>query len=89
MVKSNNNTKVREKKGLTGKVISTKMQKTVIVEVISIKRHALYKKAMRRSKSYSVHCELPGVHEGDLVRILASKPMSKTKNYRVTEKISK
>lgn len=66
----------------TGKVISTKMQKTATVEVERIVAHPLYKKRMKRVRKYHVHDEL-GAKVGDLVQFAASKPISKLKKWKV------
>lgn len=70
-----------------GKVISTKMQKTVVVEVEMRKIHPLYKKIMRRSKRIKAHDEL-GVKAGQKVKIAKTKPFAKSVHFRVTEVIS-
>ena len=57
----------------TGKVISNKMQKTVVVEIVSKIVHPLYKKQMKRTKNIMAHDEL-GVNIGDKVKIAETKP---------------
>ncbi len=71
------------KKILEGKVVSAKPKKTVIVEVIRYKTHPLYKKKYRVTKKYAAHDEKEVFKEGDLVRIIESRPFSKTKRWRV------
>jgi small subunit ribosomal protein S17 len=73
------------RKVLDGRVVSDKMQKTVVVEVTTTKRHPLYHKVMRQSKKYMVHDEEGTCKEGDLVRIEESRPMSHRKRWRVIE----
>ncbi|MBI4990607.1 30S ribosomal protein S17 [Candidatus Gottesmanbacteria bacterium] len=70
-------------KTLTGKVVSTKMAKTIIVEVVRQNVHPLYKKIMHRSTRYKVHNEDSSVKEGDTVKIVSVRPISKDKHYKV------
>lgn len=74
-------------KTLTGKVVSTKMQKTVVVEIEKAYRHRLYHKILRRHKRFKAH--LDGsivVQEGDVVDIEETKPISKDKQFKVVKK---
>lgn len=75
-------------KTLTGTVVSTKMQKSAIVEVDSMWQHPLYKKRIKKSKRYLVHDE-QGVSEGDLVEIKQIRPKSKRKRFQVIKIIKK
>ncbi|HJX03455.1 MAG TPA: 30S ribosomal protein S17 [Dehalococcoidia bacterium] len=75
----------KKRKIRTGKVVSTKMQKTVIVEVMRLVRHPLYKKVMRRTKNYKAHDEKNACHLGDMVKIEETRPLSKDKRWRVLE----
>ncbi len=68
----------------TGRVVSNKMEKTAIVAVDRLVRHRLYKKIMRRTNKFVAHDELR-CNMGDIVRILETRPMSKTKRWRVVE----
>ena len=68
----------------TGRVVSDKMDKTVVVLVNRNKPHPLYKKIMRRSVKFMAHDEI-GAAMGDTVRIIESRPMSKHKRWRVVE----
>lgn len=72
--------KVRE-----GKVVSNKMQKTVVVAVESMKRHPLYGKTMRRTDRYKAHDEDNRCVVGDLVKIRETRPLSKEKHWVVEE----
>ncbi len=76
-----------KRKEMIGQVISTKMQKTVIVAVTHTTRHPLYNKAMRRTKHFSAHNESLDITKGDRVRIVETKPMSRTKHFLVIDKI--
>jgi small subunit ribosomal protein S17 len=72
--------KVRE-----GVVRSNKMQKTVVVDVVRQYRHSLYKRTIRRTKSYKAHDELNQAQVGDRVRIVECRPLSATKRWRLLE----
>jgi small subunit ribosomal protein S17 len=72
-----------------GRVVSDKMDKTVVVAVESYRRHPLYKKAVRRIKKFKAHDEQNACQEGDIVRIEETRPLSKEKRWRVVEVISK
>ena len=75
---------------LSGKIVSTKMQKTVVVEVERTYRHPLYKKIIRRNKRYKAHVEDSSQYkDGDVVRIQETRPLSKEKHFKVIEKVSK
>jgi small subunit ribosomal protein S17 len=71
-----------------GRVVSDKMQKSVVVLVERRKSHPIYKKIMRRSVKFMAHDEL-GSGEGDTVRIVESRPMSARKRWQVVEIIAK
>lgn len=72
---------------MTGKVVSTKMTNTVIVEVVRTYAHKLYKKTVRKSHRFAAHNTLPDIHEGDTVSIKETIPMSKRKHFIVIEKL--
>jgi small subunit ribosomal protein S17 len=76
--------KVRE-----GIVASTKMDKTIVVEVESRKPHPRYGKTMARSKRYVCHDEVEDANEGDRVRIMETRPLSKNKRWRLLEIIER
>ena len=73
------------RKTMVGRVVSNKMDKTVVVVVESLKRHPLYRKVIRRRKKYKAHDADNGCQIGDLVRIVESRPLSKEKRWVVTE----
>lgn len=75
-------------KELTGKVLSTKMQSTLVVEVSRAKTHPLYKKTFVSKKKYYVHSTNDAVQEWDMVRIRESKPISKLKRWVLLEIVS-
>lgn len=68
---------------LTGKVVSTKMQGTIVVKVSSVRPHPIYKKIIRRDKKIKVARLDFEVKEGDTVKIVETKPLSKDKNFKV------
>ena len=74
-----------QKRTLEGRVVSDKMDKTVVVEVDRLYRHTRYKKVVRAVKKYKAHDEENACHVGDLVRIIESRPMSRQKRWRVQE----
>lgn len=71
------------RKRLVGKVVSNKMDKTVVVEVQRTRRHRLYGKVIRISKRYKAHDEHNECLVGDEVRIVESRPLSREKRWRV------
>ncbi len=68
-----------------GKVISDAMEKTIVVKVDTIKAHRKYKKVVRRSNTFHVHDESNAAKVGDVVRIVETRPLSKTKRWRLAE----
>ena len=71
-----------------GRVVSNKMQKTVTVLVERQVKHGLYGKYIRRSTKLHAHDE-QGCKEGDVVRVAECRPLSKTKNWRVVEVVTR
>ena len=72
-----------------GKVVSDKMDKTVVVAVDTPKRHPLYKKTIRRVVKYYAHDEKKQSKIGDTIRIEETRPTSRLKRWRVVEIITK
>lgn len=70
-----------------GTVKSAKMDKTVVVQVDRLVRHPTYKKVIKVKKSFHAHDENNSCKEGDRVRIMECRPLSKTKRWRVVETI--
>jgi small subunit ribosomal protein S17 len=68
-----------------GRVVSDKMDKTVVVSVDSVRRHPLYHKRITRSKKFVAHDETNACKTGDLVRIEETRPLSKRKRWIVRE----
>jgi small subunit ribosomal protein S17 len=77
------------KKRLKGVVVSDKMQKTVVVEVVRTKKHPKYKKIFRVHKKYKAHDEKEQFRVGDQVIIEECRPLSKEKRWRVISKKEK
>ena len=77
------------RKERVGIVVSDKMDKTVVVLVTDKSKHPLYKKTITRSKKYKAHDELNECGEGDTVRIVETRKLSKDKNWRVAEIVEK
>ena len=75
------------KRILQGTVVSDKTDKTITVLVERRVRHPLYGKIVRQSKKYHAHDEANAIKEGDTVRIEECRPISKTKSWRVLEKV--
>ncbi len=72
-----------------GRVVSNKMQKTIVVLVETRVRHPLYGKFMRRSQKFKAHDELNVCGEGDVVEIMETRPLSKDKNWRLLRIVEK
>jgi small subunit ribosomal protein S17 len=68
-----------------GVVVSDAMDKTIVVKVEAIRSHPKYKKVIRRSVKFHAHDEQNAAHVGDVVRIVETRPLSKTKNWRLAE----
>ncbi len=77
------------RKTRVGTVVSDKMDKTVVVSVSRTTRHPLYGKIIRRSKRYKAHDEGNQCRVGDKVRIMETRPVSKSKRWRVAEVVEK
>ena len=81
-------TSIESRKKLTGKVLSSKMEKTVVVEVSRRFAHPLYKKYVTKTKKYYAHDPNSSCSYGDVVSIVESKPTSRLKRWRVLSIIS-
>ncbi|HEY3569450.1 MAG TPA: 30S ribosomal protein S17 [Thermoanaerobaculia bacterium] len=69
----------------TGRVVSNKMNKTVVVEVADTFTHRLYHRTIKKTKKFHAHDEENRCNVGDVVEIVSSRPLSKTKRWRVRE----
>ncbi|KXG75714.1 30S ribosomal protein S17 [Fervidicola ferrireducens] len=74
-----------KRKVRTGVVVSNKMDKTIVVAVESIIRHPLYGKTIKRTKKFKAHDEHNQCQIGDVVKIMETRPLSKTKRWRLVE----
>ncbi len=75
----------KKSRELTGTVVSSKNNKTITVLVETYKMHPLYHKRVKSSKKYSVHDEANKAKVGDVVRIVETRPISKTKHFYLKE----
>lgn len=76
-------------KTMVGRVLSNKMDKTVVVAVERTKHHPLYQKTIKRVVKYKVHDAKNECGEGDIVRIIETRPLSREKRWRLAEIITK
>jgi small subunit ribosomal protein S17 len=84
MSERNNNRKVQ-----IGKVVSDKMDKTIVVAVETYKKHSLYHKRIRYTKKFKAHDENNDAKIGDTVRIMETRPLSKDKSWRMVDIVEK
>ncbi|MHB1043281.1 MAG: 30S ribosomal protein S17 [Eubacteriales bacterium] len=73
------------RKVVTGKVVSDKMDKTVVVAVETLVRHPLYQRITRRTRKFKAHDEKNSCRIGDKVKIMETRPLSKEKRWRVVD----
>jgi small subunit ribosomal protein S17 len=73
------------RKVLLGEVVSNRMQKTITVKVERRLRHPMYERVVKRSKKFHAHDEHNECQIGDLVRIVETRPLSRTKRWRLLE----
>ena len=77
------------RKEKVGRVVSDKMDKTIVVSVERLSRHPLYKRVIRLTTKFKAHDELNDAHVGDTVRIEESRPLSATKRWRLVEIVAR
>ena len=77
------------RKVFVGKVVSDKMDKTVVVQVEYLQKHPLYGKYVKKRKKYKAHDEKNECRVGDIVKIVETRPLSKEKRWRVMEILEK
>jgi small subunit ribosomal protein S17 len=82
-------TRLPHRREMMGEVISDKMDKTVVVIVKRLTRHAKYGKVIRRITRLKAHDERNECHVGDYVRVVETRPLSKDKHFRVLEIVKK
>ena len=78
-----------KRKTLVGRVVSDKMDKTIVVSIERLARHRLYKRVIRLSTKFKAHDELNEARVGDTVRIEESRPLSATKRWRLIEVLAR
>lgn len=77
------------RKTRVGKVVSNKMQKTIVVAIVDNVKHPLYKKIIKRTKKLKAHDENNECNIGDKVLVMETRPLSKDKRWRLVEIIEK
>lgn len=80
-----NDTRSTKRKQLIGTVVSTKRDKTISVAVDTYQKNKRYGKSYKTTKKFSVHDEQSQAHQGDIVKIIETRPLSKTKKFRLAE----
>ena len=81
--------KMGNRRTKTGRVVSDKMDKTVVVSVERLRRHPVYKRVIRLSTKFKAHDEDNAAHVGDTVRIVESRPISRDKRWTVVEIVAR
>lgn len=78
-----------DRKTRIGKVVSNKMDKTIVVAIETLVSHPLYKKSVKRTTKFKAHDENNECNIGDRVRIMETRPLSKEKRWRLVEIIER
>ena len=78
-----------KRRTVTGRVVSDKMDKTIVVSVERLRRHPIYKRVVRLSTKFKAHDEENSARVGDTVRIEESRPVSRDKRWRVVEIVAR
>ncbi len=78
-----------KRRSKVGRVVSDKMDKTVVVSVERLRRHPIYKRVVRLSSKFKAHDEVNSAKVGDTVRIEESRPLSRDKRWRVIEVVAR
>ena len=81
--------KRNERKTRVGKVLSDKMQKTIVVAIEELVQHKLYKKSVKRTVKFKAHDENNDAHVGDKVLIMETRPLTKDKRWRLVQIVEK
>ncbi|HOD13498.1 MAG TPA: 30S ribosomal protein S17 [Spirochaetota bacterium] len=77
------------RKQIIGKVVSNKMDKTIVIEIEELVMHSLYKKSVRKTKKIKGHDAKNECTIGDIVKVEETRPLSKEKRYRLIEIVEK
>lgn len=78
-----------DRKVKTGKVVSDKMDKTIVVSIERLVQHPLYKKSIKKTVKFKAHDENNESRIGDIVEVMETRPLSKDKRWRVTQVIER
>ena len=81
--------RVNKRRVMRGKVVSDKMDKTIVVEIATRKSHPLYGKRTKFSRRFKAHDELNEAHIGDTVVIMETRPLSRDKHFRLVKVVEK
>ncbi len=81
--------KRNERKTRIGKVVSDKMEKTIVVAIEEVVQHKLYKKSVKRTVKFKAHDENNEAHIGDRVLIMETRPLSREKRWRLVQIVEK
>ena len=81
--------KRNERKTRIGKVVSDKMDKTIVVAIEEVVQHKLYKKSVKRTVKFKAHDENNDAHIGDRVQIMETRPLSREKRWRLVQIVEK
>ena len=81
--------RVNKRRVMRGKVVSDKMDKTIVVEIATRKSHPLYGKRTKVSRRFKAHDELNEAHIGDTVEIMETRPLSRDKHFRLVKVVEK
>lgn len=82
-------TERKERKTMVGKVVSDKMDKTIVVAIERTVQHSLYKKAAKVTMKFKAHDENNDAHTGDIVELMETRPLSRDKRWRLVEVIER
>lgn len=74
---------------LTGKVVSNRMQQTVVINITKTRVHPIYKKRIKQDKKIKAHSANFDVKIGDIVRIIQTRPLSRDKHFKILEVVKK
>lgn len=78
-----------KRKQIIGKVVSSRMQKTIVVQVVRKKAHPFYGRVVSKAKKFYAHDEKNEAHVGDFVRLEETRPLSKLKRWRLKEVVQR
>ena len=88
-IKTEESSSASKRKKRIGTVVSDKMDKTVVVEIVTLKTHPIYRKKYKSSKRYKAHDEKNESHVGDIVELMSVRPLSKEKRWAIIRVVEK